>query len=318
MKLSRSSFMRALAGAVVLGAGALAAQAQNPEKVFRIGYQKYGNLVLLKGKGTLEPKLAALGYKVTWNEFPAGPQMLEALNVGSIDFAHGGEAPPIFAQAAGAPFVYVAHEPPAPHGEAILVPKDSPLKTVTDLKGKKVAFNKGSNVQYLVVKSLEKAGLKYSDIEPVHLTPADARAAFEGGKVDAWAIWDPYFSAAQAATGGRVLVDAEGTVPNNQFLWAARAFAEVNPNVIQTVVDELKAIDEWAKSDPKAVAEQLSPSVGIPAPVLEVALRRQAFGLAPLDAETIAAQQKIADTFFALGLLPKEIKVSDIVWRAGT
>lgn len=318
MKPTRLDFVRGLAAIVLLGASAFAASAETADKTFRIGYQKYGNLVLLKGKGTLEPKLAALGYKVTWTEFPAGPQLLEALNVGSLDFAHGGEAPPIFAQAAGAPFVYVAHEPPAPRGEAIIVPKDSPLKAVADLKGKRVAFNKGSNVQYLTVKALEKAGLKYSDIEPVYLAPADARAAFEGGKVDAWAIWDPYFAAAEAATGGRVLVYAEGLVPNHQFLWATRAFAEANPKVIETIVGELKVIDEWTKADPKAVAEQLSPSVGIPAPVLEVALRRQAFGLARLDAETIAAQQKIADTFFALGLLPKEIKVSDIVWKAGT
>src|SRR5882757_359268 len=156
------------------------------EKVVRIGYQKYGKLVLLKSKGTLEEKLNAIGYKAVWTEFPSGPPLLEALNVGAIDFGNTGEAPPIFAQAAGAPIQYVAYEPPAPKGEAILVPKDSPLKSVADLRGKKVALNKGSNVHYLLVKALEKAGVKYSEIEPAFLAPADARAAFERGAVDAW------------------------------------------------------------------------------------------------------------------------------------
>src|SRR5262245_36700110 len=166
-------FAQRVLGGLVLSAmlALFPAASHAADQVIRIGYQKYGNLILLKGKGDLEKKLAPLGYKVVWTEFPSGPPLLEALNVGAIDFGHAGEAPPIFAQAAGAAFVYVAHEPPAPKGEAILVPKASPLKTVADLKEKKVAFNKGSNVHYLLVKALEHAGLKYTDIEPVFLAP---------------------------------------------------------------------------------------------------------------------------------------------------
>src|ERR1700709_1548565 len=187
------------------------------EKVVRIGFQKYGKLVLLKSKGTLDDKLKALGYNVTWTEFPSGPPLLEALNVGAVDFGNTGEAPPIFAQAAGAPIRYVAYEPPAQKGEAILVQKDSPLKSVADLKGKKVAVAKGSNAHYLLVKALEKAGVKYEDITPAFLAPADARAAFESGAVDAWSIWDPYQSAADITLGAKTLTDATGLVPNTQF-----------------------------------------------------------------------------------------------------
>src|SRR5690606_30844430 len=182
-------------GALALGLAAASASAE--DKIIRIGYQKYGNVILLKNKGTLEGKLAEIGYKPVWSEFPSGPPLLEALNAGAIDFGHAGEAPPIFAQAAAAEFVYVAHEPPAPKGEAILVPKDSPIKSVAELKGKKVALNKGSNVHYLLVKALEDAGLKYTDVQAVFLPPADARAAFERGSVDAWVIWDPYQAAAE-------------------------------------------------------------------------------------------------------------------------
>src|SRR3954451_13187063 len=216
----------AILSAITVASTVGASFGQAPDKVVRIGYQKYGKLVLLKGKGSLEEKLKAVGYKVAWTEFPSGPPLLEALNVGAIDFGNTGEAPPIFAQAAGAPIQYVAYEPPAPKGEAILVPKDSKLTSVADLKGKKVALNKGSNVHYLLVKALEKAGVKYSDIEPAFLAPADARAAFERGAVDAWVIWDPFQAAAEAATGARTLTDGTNIVANYQFYFSSKKFLE--------------------------------------------------------------------------------------------
>ncbi|PDT75979.1 sulfonate ABC transporter substrate-binding protein [Bradyrhizobium sp. C9] len=288
------------------------------EKVVRIGYQKYGKLVLLKSKGSLEEKLKSVGTKVVWTEFPSGPPLLEALNVGAIDFGNTGEAPPIFAQAAGAPIQYVAYEPPAPKGEAILVPKDSPIKSVTDLRGKKVALNKGSNVHYLLVKALEKAGVKYSEIEPVFLAPADARAAFERGAVDAWVIWDPFQAAAEAATGARTIADGTGVVANYQFYFAAKKFLQNDPKIVELVLAQLSEVDDWAKGDIHAVAEQLAPSIGLSVPVVEVALKRQAYGIKPVTDAVIADQQLVADTFFALGLIPKQIKISDVAWRPGT
>jgi len=315
MSIVRNGLLALASAAIALVGTTASSHAE--DKVIRIGYQKYGKLVLLKSKGTLEGKLKAQGFNVTWTEFPAGPQLLEALNVGAIDFGNTGEAPPIFAQAAGAPLVYVAHEPPAPRGEAILVPKDSPIRSVADLKGKKVALNKGSNVHYLLVKALEKAGVKYADIQPTFLAPADARAAFERGAVDAWAIWDPFQAAAEAATGARSLTNGEGIVSNHQFYFTTEKFAEVNPRIVEGVLAQLAEVDAWAKGDIKAVAEQLSPSVGIPAPVLEVALKRQSYGIKPLDEATVAEQQRIADTFHALGLLPKQIKIASAVRKVG-
>lgn len=294
------------------------AAAQSQDKVLRIGFQKYGKLVLLKGKGSLDAKLKPLGYSVSWTEFPSGPPILEAINVGSIDFGNTGEAPPVFAQAAGAPIRYVAYEPPAPKGEAILVPKASPLATVAELKGKKVAFNRGSNVQYLVVKALEKAGVAYGDITPVFLAPADARAAFERGSVDAWAIWDPYQAAAEVALEARVLADGTGTVANTQFYLAAQKLLDADPKVVDALLDALREVDVWAQSDIHAVAEQLSPSVGLSVPVLELALKRQSYGIKPIDAATLAEQQKLADTFHKLGLIPKPINVSDIARKSGS
>ena len=158
--------------------------------VLRIGYQKSAaNLVVVKQQGTLEKRFPHT--RVSWIEFPAGPQLLEALSVGSLDFGLTGDSPPVFAQAAGKDLLYVGAEPPKPDSSAILVPKDSPLRSLSDLKGKKVALQKGSSAHYLLVAALEKAHLQWTDIQAIYLTPADARAAFERNSVDAWAIWDP-------------------------------------------------------------------------------------------------------------------------------
>jgi sulfonate transport system substrate-binding protein len=313
-------FERVIAVAVLSMSTALAGvgASYGQDKTVRIGFQKYGKLVLLKSKGTLEEKLRAAGYKVVWTEFPSGPPLLEALNVGAIDFGNTGEAPPIFAQAAGAPIRYVAYEPPAPRGEAILVPKDSKLTSIADLKGKKVALNKGSNVHYLLVKALEQAGVKYSEIEPVFLAPADARAAFERGAVDAWAIWDPFLAAAEDATGARALADGTGIVSNYQFYLSSEKFLEADPGIVDLVLTQLGEVDDWAKSDIHAVAEQLAGAIGLAVPVVEVALKRQAYGIRPITESVITDQQRVADSFFALGLVPKTIKISDVVRRPGT
>jgi sulfonate transport system substrate-binding protein len=285
------------------------------QRVIRIGFQKYGTMNVLKAQGWLEKRLADAGVKVEWTEFPGGPQLLEALNVGSIDIGHTGEAPPIFAQAAGAPLVYLAHEPPSPQGEGILVPNGSPVKTVADLKGKKVALNKGSNVHYLLLKQLEAAGLQYKDVKTAFLPPADARAAFEQGSVDAWVVWDPFLAAAQTATNATLLADGRGVVSNHEFYLASRTFAENHPDIIDALLDELNKVDEWAKNNQDELAELLSAQLGIDVPSLKLAAGRREYGVRPITDEVIAEQQRIADTFAKLGLIPQPIHVKDAVWK---
>ncbi|MFK5596873.1 sulfonate ABC transporter substrate-binding protein [Methylobacterium sp. HMF5984] len=305
---------RALLSAGLGLAAAIALRPARAASAIRIGYQKYGSLVLLKGRGTLETALAPLGYEVAWSEFPSGPPLLEALNAGAIDLGSAGEAPPIFAQAANADLRYVGTEPPAPRGEAILVPKDSPIRAVSDLRGKTIALNKGSNVHFLVVRALEKAGIAYDAVRLVFLSPADANAAFVRGSVDAWAIWDPYLAAAERSTGARILADGTGIAPNRQFYLSRRAFTEASPDIVSAILKAIAEVDTWAAGNGGTVASELAPSVGIPAPVLTVALDRLSYGVAALDAQTIADQQAVADAFHALGLLPKPIRVADAVW----
>lgn len=283
-----------------------------PSKVIRIGYQKYGTMNILKARGSLEERLKPEKVSVQWTQFPGGPQMLEALNAGSLDFGHTGEAPPIFAQAANAPLVYAAHEPANPKGEAILVPKDSPIKDVAGLKGKKVVLNKGSNVHYLLVEALKAAGLKYSDIQPIYLPPADARAAFEKGSVNAWVIWDPFLAVAQRATGARILKDGEGLVSNFEFYLAAKPFADQQPDHIKAILEELQKVDDWAANKPTEVAKLLSPDLGIDVPTLEDVSKKRPYGVKPITDDVVTYQQKIADTFYDLKLIPKQLRLNEV------
>ncbi|WP_175854907.1 sulfonate ABC transporter substrate-binding protein [Burkholderia cepacia] len=303
----------AAAGLAGLALGPLAglpAHAQDSGTRLRIGFQKYGNFVVLKARGTLEKRLASQGVTVQWLEFPAGPQLLEGLNAGAIDVGTVGETPPIFAQAGGVDFVYIGNEPPAPQGEAIVVLPDSPIRNVAQLRGKKVAFNKGSNVHYLLVKALEHAGLTYADIQPIYLTPADARAAFVQRNVDAWVIWDPYLAAAERQIGARVIANGEGLVRNTQYYLAARKYAAAHPQVLRALLDEVDAVDRWARDHVAEVAAQLSPLVGLDAPTLEVALKRAGYGVQPISDATLAYQQNIADAFSALKLIPGKLSVA--------
>lgn len=303
-----------LLSAAALGVFAGASGAQD-KAVLRIGYQKYGTLTLLKGRGTLDQRLAGQGITVKWTEFPAGPVLLEGLNVGSIDFGTVGEAPPIFAQAAGANLVYVANEPPAPRSEAIVVPKGSGLKSVADLKGKKIALNKGSNVHYLLVRALEKAGVKYTEVSPVFLPPADARAAFERGSVDAWVIWDPFLAAAEKQLGARVLADGTGLVSNHQFYLAARPYAERNPEIVRILLDELVKVDDWGRANPKEAAAVLTAQTGLDAATVDLAVERYSYGVRPISPQVVAEQQRIADVFTQLKLIPRPLRIADIVWQ---
>ena len=292
-----------------------AAQAQQKTEL-RIGYQKAASLfVLQKTQGTLEKRLAPLNATVKWVEFPAGPQLLEGLNLGAVDVGFVGEAPPIFAQAAGAKFAYIGYDPAAPEAEAILVPRNSVIKSVAELKGKKIALNKGSNVHYLLVRLLEKNGLKPSDVQPVYLPPADARAAFESGHVDAWVIWDPFAAAAEKAIAARVLADGKGVVNNYQYYLGERGFVAKNPKVIQALFDDSVAHGAWLKANLKKAAALIAPLQNLPVDVVELSLQRYQFNVRPVPDSVIAEQQKLADTFFDLKLIPKAIAVRDAAFK---
>ena len=306
--LTRRQVLATGIATAALSASGLALAQKPTGRVLRVGHQK-GWLSILKGRGTLEKELAPLGVTVTWTEFNAGPVQLEALNVGAIDFGDVGEAPPIFAQAAGAPLVYAGATVPRPKLEAIVVPKDSPIKSVLDLKGKRVAYNKGSNVQYFLAKLLEKNGLKYNDVQHIHLPPPDARAAFQKGAIDAWIIWDPFLAAAQKTLDARLLLDASGVVNNRAYYFTSRDFVSKNADVLKIAIRQINDIDTWASKNKTAAAAELSTVLGLDKSITELYLNRSEFGVAPVNSAILAEQQRIADTFFELKLIPKKLNL---------
>jgi len=289
------------------------AAAEKPDTV-NIGFQKANIFALLKYRGTLDQEFKKQGIAVHWIEFPAGPQMLEGLNIGSIDLAATGDAPPTFAQAAQADLVYLGHSPANPKTEAIVVPADSPIKSVADLKGKRVALNKGSDVNYLLVTALEKAGLSYKDITPVYLPPADARAAFQRGAVDAWVIWDPYYAEVETNAKARLIKNAEGLVPHYTFYLASRKFADTYPQIAAQVVDELDTLSTWANQHHEEAAKIMSSSTGLPQPIWQQALARMPFGAERMTPEVFTQQQALADTFTRIGLLPVKVDIRSATW----
>lgn len=304
-----------IAASLLLGAFALpTVAAQEKPQQITIGYQKANIFALLKYRGTLEQTLTPQGIKVRWIEFPAGPQMLEGLNVGSIDLAATGDAPPAFAQAAKADLIYLGHSPASPKTEAIVVPQDSPIKTVADLKGKRVALNKGSDVNYLLVSALEQAGLSYKDVTPVYLPPSDARAAFQRGSVDAWVIWDPYYAEVETHANARLLKDAEGLVPHYTFYLASRHFAETYPDSAKLVIDQLSELSAWANAHQDDAAKILAQSTGLEQAIWARALARMPFGSQRMTPAVFAEQQQLADKFTTIGLLPVKVDVSAARW----
>ncbi len=280
-----------------------------------IGYQKANIFALLKSRATLDERFKQQGVTVKWVEFPAGPQMLEGLNVGSIDLAATGDAPPVFAQAAQADLVYLAHSPANPQSEAIVVHADSPIKSVADLKGKRVALNKGSDVNYLLVAALEKAGLSYKDITPVYLPPADARAAFQSKSVDAWVIWDPFLAEVETNAQARQVANAEGLVPHYSFFLASRKFADGSPKLAKEVVEELQTLSQWANAHQNDAAAILAKSTGLDEVIWRKAIARIPYGAEPMTPAIFKEQQKLADSFTRIGLLPVSIDVSKASWQ---
>ena len=291
-----------------------AVSGKTPEQI-RIGYQKSAvNLVILKQQGVLEKRFPQT--KITWLEFPAGPQLLEALSVGSLEFGLTGDSPPVFAQAAGKDLLYVGAEPAKPESSAILVLPGSSIHTLADLKGRKIALQKGSSSHYLLVRALDKAGLKWSDIQPIYLAPADARAAFERKSVDAWVIWDPFYAATELAVEPRVIANGKGLSGNNSFYLASRPFTTQHPDVLQVLFEELSQADRFVHEHRAQAIKLIADFSGLDAGVVSLFLqRRPRSPVSRLSAATVIDQQRVADAFSSLVLIPKPIRVNDIVWN---
>lgn len=303
----------AVASLIALATTGLHAQTARSDKL-RIGYQKSSTLItVLKARGTLEKLLGARGVTISWHEFTSGLPLLEALNLGNVDFsADVADTVPVFAQAAGAALTYVAQEAPSPTAQAIVVRADSPIRSVADLKGRKIGFAKGAGAHFLLLAALERAGLSFKDIEPAYLSPADGRAAFEKGAIEAWAIWDPFLTAVQVQSGARVLVDGRDIASYQRYYLASTPYAQVHADVLADLYTELKKTGAWVKQNSKEAATLLSGVWGLDANIIEQANAHRSYLVRPVVGAALTEQQRIADAFFAEKLLPKKINAQDV------
>jgi sulfonate transport system substrate-binding protein len=305
-----------LGGALVLAALAISpAQAEDKPAEIRIGTQKGGFFPAVRHRHTVEDAFKPLGIEVKWIDFQFGPPLLEAVNVGAVDFGFVGDSPPIFAQAGGAKIRYVAAVKSEGNTQAIIVPQDSPIKTLADLKGKRIAFGKGSSAHNLLVAALEKAGLTWSDITPAPLAPADATAAFVKGAVDAWSIWDPYLALAELKEKARVIAFDKDVHKPNAFYIAGSDFVEKYPSLVARLNSLFASEGQWADAHHEEVAKAQAEATGVDIEAIRRFVDRSNYRVVPVDDEVIKSQQIVADRFARLGLIPNPVNVSDIVWK---
>ena len=314
--MQRREFLNlSLATATVAALSRGVRAAEDLPKEIRIGTQKGGYFPAVKQRHTIEDTFKPLGIDVQWVDFQFGPPLLEAINVGSVDFGYVGDSPPIFAQAANARIRYAAAVKQDGNTQAIIVPKDSPIKTLADLTGKRVAFGRGSSAHNLLLAALEKAGLAWSDITPVPLAPADATPAFAKGSIDAWSIWDPYLALAELKQNARVIAYNLDIHDTYSFFIAGADFVEKYPSLLARLNAVFASEGAWANAHHEEVAQAHAAATGVDIEAVRRFIDRSNYKVIPLDDTVIKSQQAVADRFARIGLIPKPVTVADIVWK---
>ncbi|WP_322737905.1 sulfonate ABC transporter substrate-binding protein [Nostoc sp. DedQUE12b] len=290
-------------------------------KQLKIGYPEgMTNLEVLRAQGLLETRLQPYGLSVTWTSFLSASSLIEALSNGTIDFCGGGGTASIFSQAADHVFVRVAKEKyTAPKGQAILVPEDSPIQTLADLKGKKIAFDKGSSAHYVLVRSLAKVGLDFSDIEPVYLTQPEALPRFRRGEIDAWVIWVPYTATlARSAYPGRSIADLESifgdkaSVEVPTYYYAIPELVRDYPDLLKVILEEVNEAGAWAKRQELEAVQRMAEHHEIDPSIVGTLQQRSAErAIIPIDDQSLTALQHQANIFRDLNLIPERVNVKD-------
>lgn len=278
----------------------------------RVGDQKGESQSLLRSAG-----LDDFPYKVEWKTFTSGPPLLEALSAEAIDLGDVGNTPPLFAAASKAKIKVVAAAKGNVISDAVLVTKDSPVRSLAELRGKKIAVAKGSSAHGQILLNLRKIGLTPDDVQLTFLQPSDARSAFSQSEVDAWAVWDPYYSQVLLETGARVLVDGTGIANGLSFQVASPAALADGPknSVIADYLVRLAKAQIFSDQHREERAQAWSQDTGLP---IEVTRRATALGPdvpTPLDQTVIDSSQELADAFVEAKEIPSRFDFAEYVDR---
>ncbi|GAB3213621.1 ABC transporter substrate-binding protein [Marinactinospora thermotolerans] len=288
-----------------------AATTTDPDTVtLLVGDQIAGARPLLEAAGELDD----LPYAIEWSTFTSGPPLLEAVHAGAVDIGQVGNAPPVFAAAAGSDIRIVAAFDSSPKGSSVLVPPDSAITDPADLRGATVAVARGSSAHAHLLGVLDGEGIGFDELEVEYLQPADALAAFSEGRVDAWAVWDPYVAQAESLAGARILVDAEGYSNTYSFQVANAAVLEdpAKEAALEDYVERIHRAVLWSREHPERYAEVWSQHSGLPVEITRVAAQRRAATPRPVDDALVDSEQALADAFAEAGEIPSAPDIADV------
>jgi sulfonate transport system substrate-binding protein len=319
--MNRQKLLYVLGGLLALGLLWLVTRPSKPpshEKlVLRISHFRPSiPATVQKARGSLERKLSPLGVSVQWHEFKATPDSMLALSSGAIDISVGGVEGGIAALASGLPMKIVATGPHrAPKTgwfTAIVVREESPIRSLADLKGKKIAVGRGGFSEAILALAVRKGGARYpEDVHPVYLASAEAVGAFTTGAVDAVLTLDPYIPSLQRQVRARILTDNEQLgYPTIWNVSVSESFAERHPELVDMVVEEFLAVGPWVAEHREEAAASLAGAVGFDPALWETTLGRAAYLLEPPGPATIPDLQYVADQLFELGVVRKRVNVA--------
>ncbi|WP_034157262.1 aliphatic sulfonate ABC transporter substrate-binding protein [Sphingomonas sp. ERG5] len=322
----RRQILALLAGTAVAlslaGCGGAAKQ-QATQKGIVFATQKNGVPFLAQERGEFEKRLKAKGIgPVKWVEFSSGPPLIEAMRAGAVDIGLVGDTPVVYAQAAGTDLYYVATQSlPGLVGSGLVVPKGATVRTFIDLKGKKVAYTKGSASEYVIASALGRVGLTLSDITPVYLAPGDAQTALANGSIDAWLTWDPYFTLAQLRGGAREIALPQSDLRTVSFYIASGGFARERTNTLKTTLDELRTEAKWGNANRNYYRDAVAKATRLPPAVLDGMLARYKdflFAVDPVTPADVATQQRVADYLYTAKVIPVKVDAAKAAWTGWT
>ena len=309
---SASSSSNAGTSATTTSGPSAAASVNLSSVTLNIGDQKgTGAEAVLTAAGLLN----TLPFHVHWSDFTSGPPMLEAMASGAVDIGGVGDAPPVFAASGGEAVEIVGARETNGDQDALVVPKNSPITTIQQLKGKKIAYGSGSSGNYNLLTVLTKAGLTTKDVSLANLQPALALAAFTSGDVAAWDIWPPYVQQVVAQDGARVLATGSGYGSPYSFEVASKA-AVADPDKAAAIKVYLTTLDKayvWTATHPSAWAVAWGKAAGLPTSIMDVAAKTDANTPAQITSATVSSEQNLVNQFYAAGLIPTKVNISDYI-----
>ncbi|KRA75439.1 aliphatic sulfonate ABC transporter substrate-binding protein [Caulobacter sp. Root656] len=289
-------------------AASLAACAKDAggQPILKVGSQRGGTKALLLSSGALE----GVPYRIEWSEFPAAAPLLEAVSAGAVDLGEAGDAPFLFAYAGGARIKAVQAGRSGGAATAILVGKDSPIRSPADLRGRKIATGRGSIGHYLLLRVLENARLKPTDVSIAFLNPGDAKAAFTAGSIDAWVTWGSYVALARLHDAARILIDGDGLLSGFGYEAASeKAIAEKRPQ-IEDFLKRLAKARRWAANNPDAFGKVLARETGLSEEVALYTVRQYRILPTPLGNEAVQESRAVLDRFRAAGTVTSDRDVA--------